>query len=77
MAIGKDKKRLAVTLDADTAKCVEEMAKNENRSSSAMLAILVGESLKNRSKTWHAFVRGAYYYKSAIKPNNKEEIHDG
>ena len=63
MPIGKNKTRLAVTLDLPTAQLVEELAEKEKRSISAMLAILVSEALENRGKAQHGFLRGAEYYK--------------
>jgi hypothetical protein len=63
LPIGKNKTRLAVTLDLITAHSVEELAGKEKRSVSAMLAILVTEALENRKKSQHGFIRGAEYYK--------------
>ena len=67
LPIGKNKTRLAVTLDITTAKSVEGLAEEEKRSVSAMLAILVTEALENRDKKQHGFVRGAEYYKRATE----------
>ena len=64
MPISKNKTRLAVTLDLQTAQLVEELAKKEQRSGSAMLAILITEALENRKKlNTGGFVRSAEYYK--------------
>ena len=64
LPIGKNKTRLAVTLDLDTAKIIEEMAENEKRSGSAMLAILISEALETRKKAKYGFVRSTEYYRS-------------
>ena len=66
MPIGKNKTRLAVTLDLSTAKNIEDMAEKEKRTVSAMLAILINEALDKRNKSQHGFIRGADYYKTVI-----------
>ena len=70
MPISKNKTRLAVTLDLQTAQLVEELAEKDKRSVSAMLAVLITEALENRDKSKHAFVRGAEYYKSVFEKND-------
>ena len=70
MPISKNKTRLAVTLDLPTAQLVEELAENEKRSVSAMLAVLITEALDNRDKSKHAFVHGAEYYKRVSDDNS-------
>ena len=51
MPIGKNKTRLTTTVDVDIAENVEDLAEKENRTVSAMLAILIKEALDNRNKT--------------------------
>ena len=65
LPIGKNKTRLAVTVEIGVAQKVEELAEKEERTISAMLAILVKEALENRNKSRGGFVRGAEYYKRA------------
>ena len=72
MPIGKNKTRLAVTLDLSTANRVEGLAETEKRSISAMLAILIDEALTNRNKTQNGFIRGSDYYKRAADDSDKD-----
>jgi len=51
LPIGKNKTRLTTTVDVDIAENVEDLAEKENRTVSAMLAILIKEALDNRNKT--------------------------
>jgi hypothetical protein len=74
LPIGKNKTRLAVTLEIITAEQVEKLAKTEKRSVSAMLAILITEALDNRKKVQYGFVRGADYYKCIME--NKKNVED-
>ena len=66
MPIGKNKTRLAVTLDLSTAKNIEDMAEKDKRTVSAMLAILINEASDKRNKSQYGFIRGADYYKTVI-----------
>jgi hypothetical protein len=77
LPIGKNKTRLSVTLDIDTAHYIEDLAKNEDRTVSSMIAVLIKESLGNRKKVHHGFVRGAEYYKTATNSvDDKDETQD-
>ena len=62
MPVGKDNKRLVVTVSKEIAKQVEELAREEKRSVSAMSALLIDEALSRRDKNQHAYIRGADYY---------------
>ena len=50
MAVSHKNVRLALTIDKETAKEVEDMAKKETRTTSVMLSILIKEALKERKK---------------------------
>jgi hypothetical protein len=47
LPVGKNKTRLTVTLESSTAQCIEGLAEKENRTVSAMAAILITEALTN------------------------------
>ena len=72
MPIGKNKTRLTATVEVGIAQSVEDLADKENRTVSAMLAILIKEALDNRNKTQHGFIRGAEYYKCVTESAEDE-----
>lgn len=50
MAVSPKNVRLAVTIDKDTAKKVEQTVEKKVRTFSSMLAILIKEALQERNK---------------------------
>ena len=62
MPVSKENTRLTFTVSNTIAKEIEDLAEKEQRTVSAMSAILIEEAIGTRDKNKHAYLRGTEYY---------------